>query len=248
MAFRAEPNDRLSSEAHLGELRRRLIVSFSTVGATFILCYAFADSLVAMLSYPIRQTLPPNSTLVFTALTEAFMTYLQVAFWAALILSTPVLLFQVWGFVAPGLYERERRLGLRLLAASMGLFALGGGFGYWVVMPVALSITLGFANQGLEALPRLQNYLLFAIKATFTFGLVFEIPFVMAFVSRVGLVPPDSFRLNRKAYYIAFYVLAVLLVPTDVFSQILLFVPLMGIYEVGMRLGEWLTPRSAEKR
>jgi len=119
------------------------------------------------------------------------------------------------------------------------LFISGGLFGYWVIMPVAFSITLGFANQGLEAMPRLQNYLIFSLKAIFTFGLVFEIPFLMASATRCGIVSREYFSKHRKVSYIALYVLAALLVPTDVFSQILIFLPLIGIYEAGIRLAMW---------
>jgi len=179
--------------------------------------------------------------MVFTALTEGFLTYLKVAFWAALIFSMPVFLHQVWGFISPGLYGGEKRLAKRFVGWGMGLFAAGGGFGYWVIMPVVLSITLGFADEGLEPMPRLQSYLLFALKTIFTFGLVFEIPFLMAFAARSGVVSPNYFQRHRKASYIVLYVLAVMLVPADLFSQIMLFLPFMGIYEIGVRLSRFLS-------
>jgi sec-independent protein translocase protein TatC len=231
--------ERLAFKLHLAEFRRRLITCFVTMAVTFVLCYAFSDLLVSILFYPVRQAMPPGSSLVFTALTEGFMTYLKVAFWSAVILSTPMILYQVWMFVAPGLYDKEKKFIKNFMFWGIGLFISGGLFGYWVIMPVAFSITLGFVNQGLEAMPRLQNYLIFSLKAIFTFGMVFEIPFLMALATRCGIVSRVYFSRHRKASYIALYVLAVLLVPTDVFSQILIFLPLIGIYEAGIRLSMW---------
>ncbi|RKX59946.1 MAG: twin-arginine translocase subunit TatC [Thermodesulfobacteriota bacterium] len=228
--------EHLPFRVHLVELRRRLITCFVTMAVTFAICYAFSDLLVSILFYPVHQALPPGSSLVFTALTEGFMTYLKVAFWSAVILSTPMILYQAWMFAAPGLYDKEKKLIKSFMFWGTGLFISGGLFGYWVIMPVAFSITLGFANQGLEAMPRLQNYMIFSLKAIFVFGMVFEIPFLMALATRCGIVSTGYFSRHRRAGYIALYVLAVLLVPTDVFSQVLIFFPLIGVYEAGIRL------------
>ncbi len=234
--------------AHLEELRKRLIVCFSVLVVAFVVCYALSDPIANALFYPIRQALPPGSQIVFTALTEGFMTYLKISFWAAVVVSTPVVFAQIWGFVSPGLYRHERRTARVFIFWAAALFATGGAFGYWVVMPTVLSITLGFASEGLTAMPRLQNYLLFALKTIFTFGLVFEIPFFMAFVTRVGFLPSEYFRKNRKYSYIALYVVAVALVPTDIFSQVMLLLPLMAVYEIGVRLAGWLSAGTGRQR
>ncbi len=231
--------DTLPFQSHLGELRRRLITCLAAFCIAFIVCYAFSRPLVAILFYPVRQALPPDSSLVFTALTEGFMTYIKVAFWSALIVSTPVILYQIWGFLAPGLYENEKRILKKIIFLGLGLFLAGGIFGYWIIMPAILTITLGYANQGLEALPRLQNYLLFALKTIFIFGLIFEIPFLMAIAGRSGLIGKDYFKKNRKLSYLALYILAVVIVPTDLFSQLLLFGPLVAMFEIGICLTDW---------
>lgn len=238
--------NRLSFNMHLEELRRRLIYSFAALAVFFTLCYIFSEHLVSFLFHPVRQALPYGSTLVFTALTEGFITYIKVSFWSALILATPVIMLQLWWFIAPGLYMGEKKTLRRFMFWGMLLFAAGGCFGYWVIMPAVLSITLGFADQGLEPMPRLRNYLLFSLKTIFTFGLIGEIPFLMAFTVKTGMVSGDYFRRNRKVSYIGLYVLAVMLVPTDIFSQLLLFCPLMAMYEVGIRLSQWLGGRNAE--
>ena len=232
-------SERLPLKTHLNELRHRLITCSVTIAIAFVICWALSDSLVSWLFYPVHQALPSNSPLVFTALTEGFMTYMKVAFWSAIILSTPMILYQMWEFVAPGLYAREKRYTRRLVFWGLGLFISGGLFGYWVIMPVAFSITLGFATQNMVAMPRLQNYLVFSLKAILTFGLIFEIPFLMAFAVHCDIVPKKYFIRHRKASYIALYLLAVLLVPTDIFSQILLSLPLIGMYEIGIWFTGW---------
>ncbi|MDA8161479.1 MAG: twin-arginine translocase subunit TatC [Desulfobacteraceae bacterium] len=232
--------DQIPFGAHLGELRRRLVYCVATLALVFFACYAISDYIVRILFYPIRQAMPPGATMVFTSLTEGFMTYLKVSFWSAVVISAPVVLYQIWAFVAPALYDKEKRHAKTFMVWALTLFAAGAFFGYWVIMPAVLSITLGFASQGLEAMPRLQNYLLFALKTMFIFGIIFEIPFFMAFASRLGLVPADYFKRHRKVCYIALYVLAVMLVPTDFFSQAMLFAPLVCIFEIGIRLSGWL--------
>lgn len=235
-------------EDHLEELRRRLIVCFTTVVVAFLACYALSGQIISILFYPVRQALPPGSTLVFTALPEGFMAYLKVAFWSSLTLSSPVLLYHTWAFVAPGLYSHEKAMGRRLILWGSGLFIAGALFGYWVVMPVVLSITLGYVSQGLQALPRLQNYLVFILKTLLTFGLLFELPFVMAMAGRSGIVPKDFFKRHRRYALIALFILAVFLAPTDMFSQLLLFLPLALVYETGSRLAGWLAPAKEARK
>jgi len=237
--------DRFPVLGHLEELRSRLIRSFIVVLAAFVIAYMFSGTIVSVLFYPIKNALPPGSTMVYTNLTEGFMTYLKVALWTAVVVSAPFLVHQIWAFVAPGLYSEEKRVARRFLMWFSGLFFAGGAFGYWVVMPVVLSISLGFAGADLEPMPRLQNCLLFALKTIFTFGLIFEIPFAMGFVVRSGLVADDYFRRNRKTSYIALFILAVVVTPTDIFTQILLFLPFVGMYEAGILLGRLFAGRTS---
>lgn len=232
--------DHLPFYTHLEELRSRLIKSAVAIGVSFCLCYFFSDFLIQLLFEPVKQVLPSNSKMVFTALTEGFIAYLKVAFWASLFLSSPVVLYQVWSFIAPGLYAHEKSTLRKAIFWGALLFISGGVFGYWIIVPFVLNITFGYANENLQALPRLKNYLTFAAKTLFTFGLVFELPFLMAVTSKVGLVSHDYFKKNRKICYIVLYGLAVLLVPTDIFSQLLLFLPLVGVYEIGIYLARWM--------
>ncbi len=231
------PDHSFTIKDHLDELRRRLIICVSWFAAAFVVCYALSDYIVSFLFFPVKEAMQSDTTMVFTALTEGFMAYLKVAFWSALVLTSPVILYNIWKFLLPALYDHEKSAFKRALFWGTGLFAAGGVFGYWVIMPVVLSITMGFASEQLQALPRLQHYLVFTLKSMFTFGLIFEIPFLMAAATRMGLVPKGYFRKNRKMAYLVLYLLAVFLVPSDIFSQLLLLMPLAAIYEIGVLLG-----------
>jgi len=202
----------------------------------FVCCYIVSDSIISCLFYPVKQALPEGSTMVFTALTEGFMAYLKVAFWSALVLTAPVIIYQAWRFLAPGLYENEKRILRRIIFWGSGIFLAGGIFGYWTILPLVLSVSLGYATESMQALPRLQNYLVFTLKSIFLFGLVFEIPFLMAGVTRAGFIPADYFRKNRKPAYMLLFVISIMLIPTDLFSQIMLVFPMILVYEAGILL------------
>ncbi len=235
----------LPIKAHLYELRRRLITCAITLAVAFACCYAVSSYLVDLLFLPVRMGLPQGGKMVFTALTEGFMTYLKVSFWTAVIITTPVFLYQLWKFISPGLLPREQRVMRIILITGTALFCAGGIFGYWVIMPVVISIMMGYAGPDLQAMPRLQNYLLFALKSIFTFGLIFEIPFLMTMATRSGLITAGYFKKNRKFAYILMYFMAVMLVPTDLFSQLLLCLPLAAIYEAGIILGNLFSREEA---
>ncbi|RUM89226.1 MAG: twin-arginine translocase subunit TatC [Thermodesulfatator sp.] len=228
--------DKYTLQDHLGELRQRLIHSAVFFAIAFGVCYAFSAPMVSFLFYPVKQALPEGSTMVFTALLEGFMAYLKVAFWAAVVLTAPVIIFQAWRFLLPALYENEKRVLKKVIFFGGGLFMAGGIFGYWVVIPLILSVSLGYSSENLQALPRLQNYLVFTLKSIFVFGMIFEVPFVMAGISRAGLIPRDYFKKHRKVAYVAVFILSAVLVPSDLFSQILLFFPMLMVYEAGVLL------------
>ncbi len=228
--------DKYTLQDHLSELRRRLISCVIFFAIAFAACYAVSSPLISFLFYPVKQALPPGSTMVFTHLLEGFMAYLKVAFWGAVVLTAPLIIYHVWKFLLPALYDNEKRTLRRIILWGGGLFIGGGVFGYWVVIPLILSISLGYANDNLEALPRLQNYLVFTLKSIFIFGLIFEVPFLMAGISRAGLIPRDYFRKHRKIAYIAIFILSAVLVPSDLFSQVMLFFPMVLVFEAGVLL------------
>lgn len=221
-------------QPHLRELRHRLLITFATIAVAFAGCFALSAHLLDLLFIPIQGAMPAGGTLVFTALPEGFMVHLKVSFWAALVITAPVALYQTWAFVAPGLYSHERKWVRRLVATSTALFTAGAAFGYFVAVPILLSYSMGFAGDGITPLPRLQNYMLFILKTMLALGITFELPFAMALLGRSGLVEPTLFRRWRKRAYLLLYGVAIFLSPGDIFTQLLLVLPLAAMYELGL--------------
>jgi sec-independent protein translocase protein TatC len=232
--------DKLPFTAHLEELRSRLIKSFIAVGAGFALCYGFKEQLFEILLHPLLKVMPDGGKLIFTGLPEAFFTYLKTSFLAGILLASPVLLYQFWMFVAPGLYKKERRV-LGPIIAVTSLFFIGGAlFGYFVVFPSGFKFLLGFGTDYIRTLPAMREYLDFSTKLLFIFGIVFELPVLLAFLAKIGVVSIEYLKRNRKYAVILSFVAGAFLTP-DVISMILMAIPLMVLYEIGILGARFLT-------
>ena len=221
-------DDKLPFTDHLDELRHRLIISLVGVGLGFAVSYGFSQQLLLLLQRPMP------TRLVFIAPTEAFFVNLKVAFYAGLFLSVPLLLFQVWKFVAPGLYEHERRYSFPFLIISTILFLLGAIFAYAVILPIALHFLIAQGGELWQPNITLSNYLSFCMRLILAAGLVFEFPVLMYFLAKVGVVTPEFLVKNRKYAVLLAFVIAAILTPPDVFSQVLLAVPLFLLFEVSI--------------
>jgi sec-independent protein translocase protein TatC len=226
-------DEKLPFTAHLEELRSRLIKSFIAVGAGFGICYAFKETLFEILLYPLLRVMPDGGKLIFTGIPEAFFTYLKVSFLAGIILASPVLLYQFWLFVAPGLYYKERRVLGPIIAVTSFFFIGGALFGYFVVFPSGFKFLLSFGADYIRTLPSMREYLDFSTKLLFIFGLVFELPVVLASLARLGIVSVGYLKRNRKYAVILAFVAGAFLTP-DVVSMMLMAVPLMVLYEIGI--------------
>jgi sec-independent protein translocase protein TatC len=234
--------DKLPFTAHLDELRSRLIRSFIAVGVGFALCYGFKEELFEVLLYPLLRVMPEGGKLIFTGIPEAFFTYLKVSFLAGILLASPVLLYQFWMFVAPGLYRKERHV-LGPIIAVTSLFFIGGAlFGYFVVFPSGFKFLLGFGTDYIRTLPSMREYLAFSTKLLFIFGLLFELPVLLACLAWMGVLPVPLLKRSRKYAVLGAFVVAAFLTP-DVVSMILMAVPLMVLYEIGILGGSLLTRR-----
>jgi sec-independent protein translocase protein TatC len=232
-------DEKLPFTEHLDELRHRLIIIVIGVGVSFAASYGFSQQILLLLQRPMP------TQLIFIAPTEAFFVNLKAAFFAALFLTAPLILFQVWKFVAPGLYEHERRYSLPFLLISTVLFAVGGLFAYLVILPLALHFLIAQGGELWQPNITLSNYLSFAMKIILAAGLLFEFPVLMYFLTKIGLVTPEFLIKNRKYAFLAAFIVAAVLTPPDVFSQVLLAVPLFLLFEVSIFVAKRVTATSA---
>ena len=238
-------DEKLPFTAHLEELRHRLIVAFVAVGVGFLASYGFKKKLFEILVAPLVRVMGEGDTLIFTGLPEAFFTYLKVAFLAGLMLAAPVIIYQFWMFVAPGLYKRERRILFPIVLLSSIFFIGGALFGYFIVFPWGFKFFLGFATDHIQALPSMKEYLGFSAKLLLAFGLVFELPLVITFLARLGVVTVPFLKKNRKYALLLFFAGAAILTPPDVVTQIMMALPLMLLYEISI-LGAKIFGRKKE--
>jgi sec-independent protein translocase protein TatC len=225
---------KISFTAHLDELRRCLIVCFVAVGIGFALSYGFKEKLFQILTRPLIGVMQTGDKLIFTGLPEAFFTYLKVAFLSGLILAAPVIFYEFWMFVAPGLYKKEKRLMVPIVFLSTLFFVGGSFFGYFIVFPYGFKFFLGFASETIQPLPSMREYLSFASKLLLAFGLVFELPLVITFLAKLGIVSVSFLKKNRKYALLLFFVGAAILTPPDVVTQIMMALPLMVLYEISI--------------
>jgi sec-independent protein translocase protein TatC len=237
----SEP-DKLPFTAHLEELRSRLIKAGIAVGVGFLISYAFKEQIFDILTAPLMRVMQHGDHLIYTNLPEAFFTFLKTAFFTAIILAAPVLLYQFWMFVAPGLYDREKRMAIPILLLSVLFFGGGILFGYFVVFPFGFKFFVGFASETVRPMPSMREYLSFASKLLLAFGLVFEMPMVITLLARLGIVSVDMLRKYRRYAILVFFIVAAILTPPDVISQILMALPMMVLYEISI-LGARLVGR-----
>jgi len=219
---------------HLEELRKRLIVCFIAVGVGFVLSYGFKEKLFQILTRPLIRVMQTGDKLIFTGLPEAFFTYLKVAFLSGIILAAPVIFYEFWMFVAPGLYDKEKRLMVPVVVLSTVFFVGGAFFGYFIVFPYGFKFFLGFASETIRPLPSMREYLGFASKLLLAFGLVFELPLIITFLARLGMVSVGFLKKNRKYALLLFFVGAAILTPPDVVTQIMMALPLILLYEISI--------------
>lgn len=241
----------MSLVAHLLELRRRLIYSLAAFVIASLLCYQFANDIYAFLVRPLAEVLQgENRRLIYTGLTEAFFTYMKLALFAGGFLSFPVVAIQIWMFVAPGLYKNEKRAFLPFLAATPVLFVMGAAFVYYLVIPIAWRFFVGFesfASQSnglpiqLEA--RVGEYLSLIMTLIFAFGFCFQMPVLLTLLSRVGLLSARTLTEKRRYAIVGVFILAAVLTPPDILSQIMLVVPLLALYEISV----WLVKITEKK-
>jgi sec-independent protein translocase protein TatC len=229
-------DDRMPLTSHLEELRRKLIIAGVSWLVAFLACYAFAEPLFDLIASPVRSALPEGTSLVFITATEPFFTYLKIGALAGLLVSMPVIFWQIWSFVAPGLYQHEKRYIVPFVLASTLCFATGAFFGFQYVFPMAFKVLIEFGTGSgeLNAMLSMGSYLSLSSKLLLAFGLVFELPVVIFFLARMGIVDHKMLARNRKFALLAAFLTGAMLTPPDVFSQTALAVPFIVLYEIGI--------------
>ena len=239
---------KLPLTAHLQELRKRLILSFIAIGICFVLCYVFADFLFNLLAAPLWKVMPKGGSLVFISVAEAFFTYMKVGFIGGLILASPFVLYQIWAFVAPGLYRHEKKYAVPFVVLGSFFFGLGILFGYFVGLPVGFKFLLGYATDFIKPLPNMKEYLSFSIKFLLVFGLVFEFPVVLLLLARIGVIDAKMLARHRKYAILLIFIFAAVVTPPDVISQVIMALPLIGLYELSILLSRLFGKKSGNAK
>lgn len=227
-------DEKLPFTSHLDELRSRLIRCAIAVLIGFVASYFFKEKIFEILSAPLISVMGHGDSLIFTGIPEAFFTYLKVSLLAGILLATPVIIFQFWMFVAPGLYRNEKKLLFPIVIISSFFFLGGALFGYFIVFPFGFQFLLGFASENIRALPSMKEYLSFSAKLLLAFGLVFEMPIVITFLAKLGLVTAAGLKKNRKYAILLIFVGSAILTPPDVVTQTMMAIPLMVLYEISI--------------
>lgn len=238
-------DDKLPFTSHLEELRSRLIICTVAVALGFVISYFFSEQLFLILVKPLQKELPPDSLLIFTGLPEAFFVYLKLSFFAGIFLSAPVLLWEIWGFVAPGLYDQEKKYIFPFVIFSTLLFFIGVSFCYFVVFPFAFKFFMGYSSDIIKALPSVKEYLSFSCKLLLAFGIIFELPIFILFLAKLGIVNEKMLRTQRKFAILGIFIVAAILTPPDVVSQILMALPLMALYEISIYVAKVFGKKSS---
>jgi sec-independent protein translocase protein TatC len=220
--------------SHLIELRERLLKAIVAVLIVLLVLLPFADRLYHFIAEPLLQRLPQGSQMVAIDVASPFMTPVKLAFFVALFAAMPVVLYQAWAFIAPGLYRHEKRMALPLLVSSVLMFYLGCAAAYYVVLPKVFTFLLGVTPQGVSMMTDIGHYLDFVITMFFAFGLCFEVPVVVVILAWLGWVNVEQLTRQRRYVILGAFVLAAIVAPPDVLSMLMLAIPMCLLYELGV--------------
>lgn len=235
--------------SHLEELRKRLMIASISWLVAFLGCYSVAEKLFKLLSEPVHQALPEGSSLVFIQATEPFFTYIKVAAVAGVLVALPVIMWQIWGFIAPALYKNEKILAVPFVLASCLCFGIGTYFGFTFVFPTIFTFLIKFGTGGgeINAMLSMGSYLTLSTRLLFAFGMVFELPIIIFFLARMGVVDYKWLAKKRKIALLLAFVLGAVLTPPDVFSQASIAIPFIVLYEVGIIVARLFGKKKVEE-
>lgn len=227
---------------HIADLRKRLLISAVALIIAFAACFGFWEIILDWMVRPLRETLPEGSNVIFTKVGEAFFVALKVSFFAGFILALPVIFWQLWLFIAPGLYSNEKKLVLPFVFFATFMFLTGALFAYYVVFPFGFSYLINFGSQLFTALPSIGEYVGFFSKLMVGFGIAFELPVATFFLAKIGLVDDRTLKNWFKYAVVVIFVFASILTPPDVITQLLMSIPLVILYGVSILIAKAINP------
>ena len=232
--------------AHLIELRNRLLRVLGAVAVVFLILLPFANDLYTLVARPLLAVLPSGATMIATEVVSPFLIPFKLAFMMSVFIAMPVALYQIWSFIAPALFQRERRMMAPLLISSILLFYAGMAFAYFVVFPMVFGFMAGSAPAGVAMMTDISKYLDFVLIMFFAFGLAFEVPIATILVVWAGLVTPQQLTASRRYVIVGAFVLGMLLTPPDVISQTMMAIPMWLLFEIGVFFSRMFVPLKVE--
>lgn len=231
---------------HIADLRKRLVISVVTVVVMFFVCFSFYEPILNWMMVPVEAVLPKNSQMVAVEIQETFFTALKVAFFAGFIVSLPVIFWQLWLFLAPGLYDHEKKLVIPFVFFGTLMFLIGASFAYYVVVPLGFDFLIAFGSTVVTVLPSIGKYVDFFTKLLFGFGIAFELPVITFFLAKIGLVDDKMLKDFFRYAIVIIFIVAALLTPPDVLSQLLMAAPLILLYGVSIYIAKVFNPAPKE--
>ena len=231
---------------HIADLRKRLVISSLTVFVMFFVCFTFYEPILQWMMVPVEAALPKNSQMVAVEIQETFFTALKVAFFAGFVISLPVIFWQLWLFLAPGLYDHEKKLVIPFVFFATLMFLMGASFAYYVVVPIGFEFLIAFGSAVVTVLPSIGAYVGFFTKLLVGFGISFELPVITFFLAKIGLVDDRMLKDFFRYAVVIIFIVAAILTPPDVLSQLLMAAPLILLYGFSIYIAKVFNPAPKE--
>ena len=232
---------------HLVELRKRLFISVMTVIVMFVVCFSFWNQILDFIIAPLQNTLPDNQKMVFLEVQEPFFVAMKVAFFTGFLFSLPIIFWQFWLFVAPGLYENEKKYVIPFVISATFMFLVGAAFCYYVVVPIGFAFLINFGQLLFSAMLNIGGYVGFFTKLVIAFGIAFELPVITFFLAKLGLVDDKMLKNSFRYAIVVIFIFAAIMTPPDILSQFLMAVPLIGLYGLSIFIAARINPAKTEE-
>ncbi|MCT7492830.1 twin-arginine translocase subunit TatC [Aliarcobacter cryaerophilus] len=232
---------------HIADLRKRLTISTITVVIMFFACFSFYEPILEWMMAPVKHALPAGTSMIAVEIQETFFTAMKVAFFGGFIISLPVIFWQLWLFLAPGLYDHEKKLVVPFVFFATLMFLLGASFAYYIVVPVGFDFLIAFGNSVVSVLPSIGKYVGFFTKLLIGFGIAFELPVITFFLAKIGLVNDQMLKDFFRYAVVLIFIVAAVLTPPDVISQVLMAAPLLILYGVSIYIAKVFNPAQKEE-